>query len=88
MILGIPSRPGLRIVVASKPVDFRKGMDSLAALVAQALSLDPFTGDIFIFRSRRMDRLKILIWDGSGLCLISKRLENGAFAWPPFAMAQ
>ena len=42
MILGVPSRPGLRIVVASKPVDFRKGMDSLAALVAQALSLDPF----------------------------------------------
>jgi transposase len=83
MILGVPSRPGLRIVVASKPVDFRKGMDSLAALVAQALSLDPFTGDIFIFRSRRMDRLKILIWDGSGLCLVSKRLENGAFAWPP-----
>ena len=83
MILGVPSRPGLRIVVASKPVDFRKGMDSLAALVAQALSLDPFTGDIFIFRSRRMDRLKILIWDGSGLCLISKRLESGAFAWPP-----
>ncbi len=83
MILGVPPRPGLRIVVASKPVDFRKGMDSLAALVAQALSLDPFTGDIFIFRSRRMDRLKILIWDGSGLCLISKRLESGAFAWPP-----
>jgi transposase len=53
MILGVPSRPGLRIVAASKPVDFRKGMDSLAALVAQALSLDPFTGDIFIFRSRR-----------------------------------
>jgi transposase len=43
----------------------------------------PFTGDIFIFRSRRMDRLKILIWDGSGLCLVSKRLENGASAWPP-----
>jgi transposase len=46
MILGVPSRPGLRIVVASKPVDFRKGMDFLAALVAQALSLDPFAGDI------------------------------------------
>jgi transposase len=83
MILDIPPRPGLRIVVASKPVDFRKGMDSLAALVTQALSLDPFTGDIFIFRSRRMDRLKILIWDGSGLCLVSKRLESGSFAWPP-----
>ena len=65
MILGIPSRPGLRIVVASKPIDFRKGMDSLAALVMQALAADPFTGDIFIFRSKRMDRLKLLVWDGS-----------------------
>ncbi len=83
MILGMPSRPGLRIMVASKPIDFRKGMDALVALVAQALASDPFTGDVFIFRSRRLDRLKILVWDGSGLCLITKRLESGAFTWPP-----
>ncbi|MBV8092536.1 MAG: IS66 family insertion sequence element accessory protein TnpB [Acetobacteraceae bacterium] len=83
MILGIPSRPGLRIVVASKPIDFRKGMDSLAALVMQALAADPFTGDIFIFRSKRMDRLKLLVWDGSGLCLVTKRLQTGVFTWPP-----
>ncbi len=83
MILGTPSRPGLRIMVASKPVDFRKGMDSLAALVAQALASDPFTGDVFIFRSKRSDRLKLLVWDGSGLCLVTKRLESGAFTWPP-----
>jgi transposase len=70
-------------MVASKPVDFRKGMDSLAALVMQTLSFDPYTGDVFIFRSKRSDRLKLLIWDGSGLCLISKRLERGAFTWPP-----
>jgi transposase len=69
-------------MVASKPVDFRKGMDSLAALVMQALSCDPFTGDVFIFRSKRSDRLKLLVWDGSGLCLITKRLESGAFTWP------
>ena len=83
MIFGVPSRPGLRIMVASQPVDFRKGMDSLAALVAQTLASDPFTGDVFIFRSKRSDRLKLLIWDGSGLCLITKRLEAGAFTWPP-----
>ena len=70
-------------MVASKPVDFRKGMDSLAALVAQALASDPFTGDVFIFRSKRSDRLKLLVWDGSGLCLVTKRLESGAFTWPP-----
>ncbi len=70
-------------MVASKPVDFRKGMDSLAALVMQALPCDPFTGDVFIFRSKRSDRLKLLVWDGSGLCLITKRLETGAFTWPP-----
>ena len=70
-------------MVATKPVDFRKGMDSLAALVMQVLAADPFTGDVFIFRSKRSDRLKLLVWDGSGLCLITKRLESGAFTWPP-----
>src|SRR3984957_10894928 len=83
MILGVPSRPGLRIMVACKPVDFRKGMNSLAALVTQALAADPFAGDVFIFRSRRSDGLKLLIWDGTGLCLVAKRLESGAFTWPP-----
>ncbi len=83
MILGVPPRPGLRIMVAARPVDFRKGMDSLAALVMQTLSCDPFTGDVFLFRSKRSDRLKVLIWDGTGLCLITKRLEAGAFTWPP-----
>lgn len=83
MILGLPSRPGLRILLAAKPIDFRKGMDSLAALVMQALAADPFAGDVFIFRSKRLDRLKLLVWDGSGLCLIGKRLESGAFTWPP-----
>jgi transposase len=83
MILGLPSRPGLRVLVAAKPIDFRKGMDSLAALVMQALASDPFAGDVFIFRPKRSDRLKLLVWDGSGLCLITKRLESGAFTWPP-----
>ena len=83
MILGIPSRPGLRVMVASKPVDFRRGMDGLAALVTQALLADPFAGDVFIFRSKRTDRLKLILWDGSGLCMVTKRLEAGGFAWPP-----
>jgi transposase len=82
MILGVPSRPGLRIMVTCKSIDFRKGMNSLVALVTEALSTDVFAGDIFIFRSRRSDRLKLLIWDGSGLCLVTKRLESGAFTWP------
>jgi transposase len=83
MILGIPSRPGLRVMVASKPVDFRKGMDGLAAMVTQLLSADPFAGDIFIFRAKRADRIKLILWDGSGLCLVTKRLEAGGFTWPP-----
>jgi transposase len=81
-MLGVPSRPGLKIVVAAKPIDFRKGMNSLAALVTQALAADPFAGDVFVFRSRRSDRLKVLFWDGTGLCLVAKRLESGAFVWP------
>ena len=83
MILGIPTRPGLRVVITSKPVDFRKGMDGLATMVTQALAMDPFVGDVFVFRARRVDRVKILIWDGSGLCLVTKRLATGSFTWPP-----
>jgi transposase len=83
MILGLPARPGLRVMVASKPVDFRKGMDGLVALVAQVLAADPFAGDVFIFRAKRADRLKLLLWDGTGLCLVTKRLEAGGFTWPP-----
>jgi transposase len=74
---------GIRVLVATKPVDFRKGCDGLAALVREALGQDPFSGTIFVFRSKRADRLKILAWDGSGLVLFWKRLEHGAFRWPP-----
>ena len=61
---------GIRVLVATKPVDFRRGADSLAALVREQLKHDPFSGTIYIFRSKRADRLKILAWDGSGLVLI------------------
>ena len=74
--------PGVRILLAARPVDFRKGMDGLAALVQQALRADPFAGDVFIFRPRRADRVKILVYDGTGLVLYSKRLEAGRFCWP------
>jgi transposase len=75
MILGIPSRPGFRVLVASQPVDFRKGMDGLVALVTQALAADHFAGDVFVFRAKRTDRIKLLLWDGSGLCLVTKRIS-------------
>jgi transposase len=72
----------VRILLATRPVDFRKGMDGLAALVQQVLRADPFAGEVFIFRAKRTDRVKILVYDGTGLCLYSKRLEAGGFTWP------
>ncbi len=73
---------GMRIVVATRPVDFRKGHDALAAVVERELGLDPFSGVVVVFRSRRADRVKVLWWDGTGLVLASKRFEQGRFAWP------
>jgi len=59
----IAASAGVKVMVATKPVDFRKGADGLAALVREQLRHDPFTGTIFVFRSKRADRLKILAWD-------------------------
>jgi transposase len=81
----IAAPAGVKVLVATRPVDFRRGADSLAAVVREQLQHDPFSGTIFIFRSRRADRLKILAWDGSGLVLLWKRLEQGAFRWPPIS---
>jgi transposase len=78
----ITAPPGVRVLVWSAPVDFRAGMDRLAALVQVTLHLDPFAGDVFVFRSRRSDRLKLLVYDGTGLVLVTKRLEAGRFKWP------
>ena len=75
--------PGVRVLVATRPVDFRKGMDGLAALAQQTLGQDPFSGTVLVFRAKRADRVKLLLWDGSGLVLVSKRLEEGRFKWPP-----
>jgi transposase len=74
---------GVRILLATQPVDFRKGAHSLAALAAEVLGADPFSGAVLVFRSRRADRVKVLVWDGSGLVLVWKQLEGGAFRWPP-----
>lgn len=72
----------VRILVATQPVDFRKGHDGLAALVQSMLQEDPFTGTVFVFRAKRADRLKILFWDGTGLVMAYKRLEETPFIWP------
>jgi transposase len=82
-MISVPA--GVRVLVATKPVDFRRGADSLAALVREQLEHDPFSGTIFIFRSKRADRLKILAWDGPGLVLLWKRLEQGTCRWPPIS---
>ena len=74
--------PRVRILLAARPVDFRKGMDGLAALVQRALRADQFQGDVFIFRPKRADRVKILVYDGTGLVLYAKRQEAGRFSWP------
>jgi transposase len=74
---------GAKIWVWSAPIDFRAGMNSLAALVQRLLETNPFCGDTYIFRAKASDRVKILVWDGSGLWLHQKRLETGRFTWPP-----
>ena len=72
-----------RVFVSTAPVDFRKGAHGLVALVADSLKGDPYCGDIFVFRSKRRDCLKILVFDGTGMILATKWLEEGGFAWPP-----
>lgn len=86
----------VRIMVATKPIDFRKGHDSLAAMVKSELRKDPFTGTVFVFRARKADRLKLLYWDDeedqetvrgtvsptNGLVMAYKRLEEHSFTWP------
>ncbi|MEY2604373.1 MAG: hypothetical protein QOH31_2164 [Verrucomicrobiota bacterium] len=79
---------GIRVLVATKPVDFRKGGDGLAALGARGARRGSVLGDDLRFsgpKSKRADRVKILAWDGSGLVLFWKRLEHGAFRWPPIS---
>lgn len=78
----ITAPPGVRVWLAAGVTDMRKGFDGLAALVQNQLEADPFSGHLFVFRGRRGDRIKVLWWDGDGLCLYAKRLERGRFVWP------
>jgi transposase len=72
----------VRVFLCADPTDMRKGFDSLAQLVESSLALDPLSGHLFVFRSRRGDRLKILYWDRDGYALWYKRLERGTFRFP------
>lgn len=75
--------PGnVRIYLACGVTDMRKGFDTLAAQVQMMLSLDPHDGALYVFRGKRGDLIKVLWWDGQGLCLFCKRLERGRFLWP------
>lgn len=73
---------GTKIWIAAGVTDLRRGFDGLSAQVQTALQQQPFSGHVFVFRGRRGDIVKLLWWDGDGLCLFAKRLERGRFVWP------
>ena len=80
--------PQMRIWLAVEPVDFRRGIDGLAALCRQQLQSDPLGGALFVFGSRRRQSIKILVYDGQGFVLYQKRLSAGRFRWWPPSQAQ
>jgi transposase len=81
MLLSLPT--SVRIWLATRPTDLRKSFDSLAEVVRQQLQGDPLSGQLFVFRNKRADRIKLLYWDEDGFVLIYKRLEAGTFRFPP-----
>jgi transposase len=72
----------VRVMVATRPVDFRKGAEGLSALVREIMAADPFSGTVYVFRAKRADRIKLVFYDGIGLSLYAKRLDRGKFIWP------
>jgi transposase len=79
--------PQSRIFLALEPVDFRKGIDGLAAVCRQALGDNPLGGAVYVFRNRRGTTLKLLVYDGQGFWLCTKRLSQGRFQWWPTVAA-
>jgi len=75
--------PQMRIVLAVEPVDFRKGIDGLAAICKRVLKSDPFSGYLFVFMNKRKTAIKMLVYDGQGFWLCQKRLSQGRFKWWP-----
>ncbi|MEX1147339.1 MAG: IS66 family insertion sequence element accessory protein TnpB [Sphingomonadales bacterium] len=73
---------GVRVHIAVGVTDMRKGLDGLAMLVQGVLAEDPFSGHLFAFRGGKANLIKIVFWDGNGLCLFTKRLDKGRFVWP------
>lgn len=80
MLLSLPA--SVRIWLASGTTDLRKGFDTLAELVRQQLQRDPLSGQLFVFRNKRGDRVKLLYWDEDGFVIVYKRLEIGTFRFP------
>ena len=79
-MLSLP--PSVRILLAREPADLRKGFDGLSHLVQSVLREDPLSGHLFVFRNRRGDRVKLLLWDTDGFLIVYKRLERGTFRFP------
>lgn len=82
-MLSLP--PTIRIWLAAQPADLRKSFDSLAALVRDGLRGDPLSGDIFVFRNKSADRIKLLVWEEDGYAIWYKRLEKGSYRFPAAA---
>ena len=78
----IPVPAGVRVWLAAGHTDMRKGFDGLAMLIQETLKRDPHDGQLFVFRGKRGDLIKLIWHDGQGMCLFAKRLERGRFIWP------
>jgi len=85
-VLTLP--PSVRIYLAAGATDLRKGFDGLAEVARGTLLRDPLSGHVFVFCNARRQRVRLLVWDGTGMWLMTKRLESGTFAWPRVATGE